>query len=264
MASDASVGGGGGSEVVRPPIQDNIFDDPETPLVLDLFCGHGGVGHALAQLDQDINLIGFDIVDRSDTYPGHFVQADMTRPPIGAPFADLIWASPPCSPYTSLAPIHYGSREAALEAGLRYLHRSRVVDVHYRQWSRHWIIENVPGATRVGDLDPDVRLNGLAFGQPYDLERHFQTSFECPNAVAPGTPEISIDTRDEQSVQALADAKGVPAEWGKQGVRSAVPKEYVYWLLHHAPIDVLDIPKPDCLQPDLTTFGGHPGGPADV
>lgn len=240
---------------IHPPIEDNIFDDPDTPLILDLFCGHGGVGHALKELDQDVNVIGIDIVDRSDTYPGHFIQADLRKPPIGAPFADLVWASPPCTPYSSLSATHYGSAEAALEECFRYLHRSKVVGVHYQAWARHHIIENVPGATRVGDLETNVRLNGLAFDQPYRLERHFQTSFECPDATARGQPEVAVDTRGDQSVAALAEAKGVPAEWGKQGVRSAIPREYVYWLLHHAPLDNLDVPKPERSQ--RTLFEGR-------
>ena len=243
----------GTERIVRTPIEGNIFDDPETPLVLDLFCGHGGVGHALAELDQEINVIGFDIEDQSDTYPGHFVQADLRQAPFIAPFADLIWASPPCTPYSSLSPTYYGSREAALQECFRYLHK-RDVDGVYGGYTRHYVIENVPGATDVGDLDTNVRLNGLAFGQPYDLERHFQTSFDCPNAVAPGTPDVTVDTRDNQSVEALAEAKGVPASWGKQGVRSAIPEEYVYWLLHHSPIETLEVPKPECIQPDLSTF----------
>ena len=43
-------------------------------LVVDLYCGHGGAGLALDALD--IGFIGVDIVDRSDTYPGEFIQGD--------------------------------------------------------------------------------------------------------------------------------------------------------------------------------------------
>jgi len=31
------------------------------------------------------------------------------------------------------------------------------------------------------------------------------------------------------------DRKGVPASWGKQDVRSTLPWQYVYWILHHCP-----------------------------
>lgn len=240
---------------------------------VDLFCGHGGVGRAFQQAPAPLDawtFAGFDIDDHSETYPGRFGQADLYDPPSlvalgervdypggqgyrtlyadrgrladddpGLPSAkgltaDVVWASPMCNPYSSLAPTYYGSQEAALEANDRITDDLRELCLSI---APHYIIENVPRATYVGDLHANVRVNGLAFGLPFDLERHFETTFECPDAYLDGEPEIVVDTREDQyqSVKDLAEAKGVPAEWGKQAVRSAIPWEYVYWVLHHCP-----------------------------
>lgn len=216
-------------------------------LVYDLYCGHGGVGLALDQLG--VEYVGVDIADRSETYPGEFVQADASRPPLSTG-ADVVWASPPCTAYSTLSPTAYGSREAALEA-CPTIPELRVRDIADKLGAEY-IIENVPGATREGHLRDVTRVNGLAFGKAYDLERHFETSFRCPDAIGVGEPSVKVQTRDgqDQSARPLADAKGVPASWGKQGVRSAIPREYVLWLLSHCP--GVDAPRPEREQQMLT------------
>jgi hypothetical protein len=243
---------------------------------VDLFCGRGGVGRAFAggRAPKDPwTFAGFDHEDYADSYPGEFYQRDLIPMPSvcdlaedttcsrgitashtvptsvvddehGLPTnygltADVVWVSWPCTAYSSLSPTHYGSREAALEACPRITDdvRERLLEI-----APHYVIENVPGATRVGDLDANVRVNGLAFGKPFDLERHFETTFPVPDAYLSGEPEVPVDTRGDQSVQDLAEAKNVPASWGKQGVRSAIPQEYVEWILHHCPS--FPTPKP--------------------
>lgn len=217
----------------------NQQDVSRAPLVYDLYCGAGGVGLALDALD--VEYIGVDIVDFSDTYPGEFIQADASAPPLDAG-ADLVWASPPCTAYSSLSPSYYGSREAAMDAC------PTIPDLDVREIAERlgaeYVIENVPGASWQGHLNDPARVNGLAFDKPYDLERHFETSFPVPDAIETGEPEVKIQTRDEddQSSKPLADAKDVPASWGKQAVRSAIPREYVNWILHHCP--TVDAPKP--------------------
>lgn len=217
------------------------------PLVYDLYCGHGGVGLALDAFGVDY--IGVDIEDRSDTYPGEFIQADASQPPL-EDGADLVWASPPCTAYSDLSPSYYGSRESALEE-CPTIPELRVREIA-ESLGAEYVIENVPGATRVGHLQNPTRINGLAFGKPYDLERHFETSFPVPDAVETGEPTVKVQTRDEddQSVKDLAQAKGVPSEWGKQGVRSAIPEEYVRWLLSYCPS--LDVERPTRSQRMLT------------
>ena len=232
--------------------------------IADLFCGRGGVGHALKKFFPHHVYAGFDIVDYSAKYPGQFIQCDLiNNRPINRdrPTADIAWVSFPCTAYSSLSATHYGSAEAALEAN------PRITD-EFRAWLRenfaHYIIENVPRATYHGDLDANVRINGPAFGQDYIYERHFETTFSCPDAWAPRRPDkdyITIDTRstDDQSSAALADAKGLPEDWSdKQAIRSATPWQYVYWLLAHCPSIQCPCPKQK-RQPTLGETIGTPG-----
>jgi hypothetical protein len=196
-------------------------------LVYDLYCGHGGVGLALDELDVDF--VGVDISDRSETYPGRFIRADASQPPLDDD-ADLVWASPPCTPYSSLSATAYGSAEAAREAN------PTIPELDVRAVADHlgaeYVIENVP---RCDDLHDPTRLNGHAFGADYDLERWFETSFPLPDHQVSGTPSTPVDTRRDQSIAPLAAAKGVPMSWGKQGVRAAIPRQYVRYVLGYCP-----------------------------
>jgi len=219
--------------------------DRSRPLVYDLYCGHGGVGLTLDELG--FRFVGVDVEDRSASYPGEFVEADASRPPLEGG-ADLVWASPPCTAYSELSPTHYGSREAAMDA-CPTIPELRVREIA-ESLGAEYVIENVPGASHVGHLHDAARVNGLAFGKPYDLARHFETSFPVPDANEPGEPAVTVDTREDQSVADLADAKGVPASWGKQGVRSAIPPEYVRWVLSFCP--TLDVERPERPQRMLT------------
>lgn len=211
----------------------------DRPLVYDLYCGHGGVGLALE--DIGVKHVGIDIEERGDTYPGEFIRSDASNPPL-SPGADLVWASPPCTAYSELSPTYYGSREAAMDAC------PTIPELRVREVAEHlgaeYVIENVRGAASCGHLRNTTRVNGLAFGKGYDLERHFETSFPVPDAYEPGTPDIVVNTRSgrSQSVKRLADEKGVPSSWGKQGVRSAIPREYVNWILSFC--STVDAPRP--------------------
>ncbi|WP_135666558.1 hypothetical protein [Halorhabdus rudnickae] len=260
--------------------------------VVDLFSGRGGVGLSLfdkAPLPIEPRVFaGFDIEDYSDTYPGRFAQADLLDDPsfedlaekVGMPTggydsirvprnvvddeyglpvlrgltADVVWCSFPCQAYSSLSPTYYGSQEAALEANPRITDELRefLLDI-----APNYVIECTPRATKIGDLDANVRINGLAFGLPFDLTRHFETTFPCPDAYLDGEPEVAVSTRegDDQSSNALAEAKGVPAGWGKQGVRSAMPWQYVYWLVHHCP--TVPGPAPKRVYQTLTPTMGN-------
>lgn len=214
--------------------------------VLDLYSGRGGVGLALSELDG-VDHVGVDVEDYSDTYPGEFIQGDASEF-VGGGF-DLVWASPPCTAYSDLSPTAYGSREAAMDA-CPTIPELRVREIAQAAGAEY-VIENVRGASRAGHLRDATRVNGLAFGKPYDLVRHFETSYPCPDAYEPGEPTVKVQTRDgqDQSVADLAAAKDVPASWGKQGVRSAIPREYVYWVLSYCP--TVDAPRPDRSQQTL-------------
>jgi hypothetical protein len=256
--------------------------------VVDLFCGRGGVGNALAGGDLPLEswtFAGFDWEDYADTYPGDFVQADLLDDPDvvslsegtqcskrfsggmtvpstivedehGLPTlcgltADVVWVSFPCIAYSSLTPCNYADAEDPQQAALD--DNPRITD-EFREFllnlAPHYVIENVPRATKLGDLDANARVNGLAFQPPsapaeekYNLTRHFETTFPLPDAYRePEADEeyTTVDTRDDQSIQDLAAAKNVPASWGRQGVRSAIPQEYVEWVLHFCP----SVPSP--------------------
>jgi len=230
------------------------------PQVADFFCGHGGVGRALDKWFPRRMYFGVDYQDYGAEYPGQFVQADLLdgTPPFDGVVADLIWVSFPCTGYSSLTATNYprdeydDPREAALADN------PRLTD-SLREWcldhAAHYVIENVPRATEYGDLDANCRANGLFFGEAFDYERHFETTFECPDAYVAGDADVTIDTREDQSVRPLAEAKGVPAEWGKQAVRSAIPWQYVWWVLSHCPS--VPCPAPKHEQYTLASqFGG--------
>ena len=232
--------------------------------VVDYFCGKGGVGRSLQKWLPRRMYFGVDNQPYGDEYPGAFVQADLISAfeddgPPHLPFesnaiADVAWVSWPCTAYSSLSATHYGSKEAALKANPRIPDglREWLLDRH-----AHYVIENVPRATAVGDLDANCRVNGLAFGEPYDLTRHFETTFEVPDAYVAGDPAVAVDTREEQSIEELAAAKDLPAEWGKQAVRSAIPWHYVWWILGHCPS--IEIPIPETEQRSIDEWGDGVG-----
>jgi hypothetical protein len=49
----------------------------------------------------------------------------------------------------------------------------------------------------------------------------------------------------------------VPAEWGKQAVRSAIPWQYVWWILGHCPS--IEIPIPETEQRSIDEWGDGVG-----
>jgi len=250
--------------------------------VADFFAGRGGVGRALDKWFPQTMYFGVDNQPYGAEYPGRFVQADLLTEedlPFQGVVADLIWVSFPCTAYSSLSATHYGSAEAALEANPRITDdlREWLLDhaAHYvtennltwdtplhrtpfygTKWPRSGrsVIKNVPRATDVGDLDANCRCNGLFFGEDFDLERHFETTFEVPGAYVAGDATITVDTRVDQSVTELAAAKGVPKEWGKQAVRSAVPWQFVWWVLAYCPSIPLPVPRME--QRSLHEFSG--------
>jgi len=109
----------------------------------------------------------------------------------------------------------------------------------------HCIVENVP---RCPKLEDPTRINGLAFGLPFDLERHFETSYPVPHAVETGQPDLTMSTRDNYNNttyqrQELAEAKGVPTDWPEESVHAAIPSEYVRWLLSFCPSVAVEPPR---------------------
>jgi hypothetical protein len=244
-------------------------NDGGTPQVLDLYSGPGGVGVALDALC--IDHAGVDIIDYSDTYPGKFVQGDASWVPFVArlPSPDLLWLSPPCQRWSQLSVANasrYDWPDGEIERrypGFDDLNVRDVIDVLDPD---HYIIENVP---RCPELRDPVRLDGLAFGKPYRIRRHFETSFPAPDHVDNGRPGIGIGTNDahgntEYQRRELAEAKGIPTDWSEQATHSAIPREYVQYLLHYCP-STPEVPLPlGAPGQRLLTDGyggtGHQGG----
>lgn len=232
--------------------------------VLDLFSGRGGVGQALAKwLTDRRTFLGVDIEAYGEDYPGPFLQADLLDPdhrPFSGVTADVVWVSFPCNAYTQLSRANWDDAEYEDPQTWAFDTYPRLTD-EFREWlldiAGHYIIENVPRATALGDLHANCRLNGLAFGEPFDLERHFETTFPVPDAYTPGVPDIPVDTRENQSVRALAAAKGVPTTWPKQAVRSAIPWQYVWWLLSYCP--AIGWPRPTIEQASFSSLTGSAG-----
>lgn len=225
--------------------------------VLDLFCGRGGTGRALDDWFPKRMFLGVDKEDHSDEYPGQFLQADLIDPdtrPFNGPVADVVWVSWPCIAYADPSAIEYGSADAALDEN------PRLTD-EFREWllsiAGQYIIENVPNASYYGDLDANVQLNGLGFGEDFDNTRVFETTFECPDVYESGDPEITMNVDGDQSITDLAEAKGVPSSWGKSAVRSAIPWQYVFHLLNYCPSVPVPPPKKD--QQTLDAITSEPG-----
>lgn len=224
-------------------------------LVVDLYSGRGGVGYALK--DIGVDHIGVDIEDYAEDYPGEFIQGDASSvkwllnalaPFLNAYETVIVWMSPPCqrwSPLTKINAERYEWGDGEIEERYPGFEDLNVRDVLAAIDPDHYVIENVP---RCPHLDDPVRVNGLAFGLPFDLERHFETSFEAPHAVEKGQPELTMSTRDnynntEYQRRELAEAKGVPTDWPEQSVHSAIPSEYVGWLLSFCPSVAVEPPR---------------------
>lgn len=205
--------------------------------VLDVYCGPGGVSHSLQQIAHDdyllVDLAGVDVADHAETYPARFHNTDASdiQQMVERFYhrdLDLLWLSPPCQAYSRLSYVHYDDPKEA---------HPTFADLGVREVIRYldpeeYIIENVAGCD---DLDEPTRVNGFGVGEEYGLERWFETSFDCPDACDTGQSVFDASKGIGSSYTEVAEAKGVPAEWGKSAVRSAIPEAYIRYLLYHCP-----------------------------
>lgn len=244
-------------------------------VVIDLYSGRGGVGHALDRLGFEH--IGIDIEDYADDYPGTFVQGDASDVEwllnVLARYLEeyetvVLWMSPPCLRYTPLTQINaarYDWDEDEMERRYPGFEELNVREVIAAIGPDEYLVENVP---RCDELKNPTRVNGLAFGLPFDLERHFETSFAVPHAVETGEPDLTMSTRDnynntECQRRELAEAKSVPTDWPEQSVHSAIPPEYVQYLLHYCPaVDGVSLPSSLRQRPLSDEFVAADGGTA--
>lgn len=206
----------------------------EQPIrVLDVFCGAGGVGWALKDPFKSERVrgtfLGIDKEPHGDTYPGQFKQIDvqdLTLDALGlSEPVDLVWLSPPCQAYSKLSHISHDNPKEVHptfdELGVHEL--AETLGTEY-------VIENVVGCD---DLRDPVKLNGPAFGEPYIYERLFETSFDVNSwREKPTGDEIRMCKVGEKE---QARAKGVPEDWSKTAIRSALPRVYIGYLISHCP-----------------------------
>jgi DNA (cytosine-5)-methyltransferase 1 len=147
------------------------------PRLLDLFCGAGGaaVGYHRAGFD----VIGVDIRPQPH-YPFPFIQADaMTFPLDGY---DAIHASPPCQAYSTQGNRSRLEHPDLLPAVLERLGKLRIP----------WVVENVPGATRL--MPNRFVLSGAMFGLGVHRPRCFVSNVLvlAPYRMAPPADGIGV------------------------------------------------------------------------
>lgn len=222
--------------------------------ILDLCCGAGGVGVALRNLlnhgSQEGRFIGVDIEDHSDTYRGEFVQADvstLTLDKLGLSVpVDLVWMSPPCKAYSKASYIHHDSPKE-VHPTFDDLNVYEIAE----SLGKEYVIENVP---ECGDLRDPIELNGPAFDLQLLFKRAFSTSFPVNSwTEEPTGDEYKLANLSQRK---LAELKGVPPEWGKSALRSAIPREYVGYLLSHCPT-ISDLTLDDAVTAYRTLGAGE-------
>jgi hypothetical protein len=149
-------------------------------------------------------------------------------------------------------PLRLGPHAQGEVPHLRRPERSRVLDALDPEY---YVIENV---ATCDDLRDPARVNGQAFGLPIENERHFETNFPVPDALGSGRPEFVIGRGYDH--HDLAAAKGVPASWAESEVTSAIPREFVQYVLSYCPA-FPEIPAPETQkQPRQTTLAEHKNG----
>ena len=130
---------------------------------LDLFCGGGGVAYGLLRAGFEV-LVGIDIEDHSQSYPGVFLQGDALEAPFDLAEFDFVWASPPCQAYSTATPSH------------RRGDHPRLIEAMRRLLAGHpfTVIENVMTAP----IRPDLVLDGPMFGlDRIERRRKFELSW---------------------------------------------------------------------------------------
>ena len=186
-------------------------DYTKRPVLLDLFSGAGGAafGYYLA----GFRVIGVDVVNQPH-YPFEFHQEDALEYLVehGQEF-DAIHASPPCQAYSVASVIHRNNGKEYPDLILKtreLLNKS----------SRHWIIENVPGAPL---LSP-IMLCGLMFELRVFRHRLFETSF----LIVPPEHPSHKGKRIGEGYYSVAGSSGRWKSWGtvKRNVSKGTVKEW--------------------------------------
>jgi len=221
---------------IQPP------EDGREIRVLDLCSGPGGVGVALRTIFHQPNVdgwfLGVDVDDYTDTYPGEFRQMDFRNLTLDAlgleERVDLVWVSFPCLAYTRLSHIHHDDPTEAHQTIPEY----NVREVCERL-GHEYVIENVETCHDLIE-ERTVKVNGQPFGRPLNYPRKFETSFhdqfEDDHFTGPTKNAETVAVATATSEE-LAEAKQIPeaAAWTEQEAKSAIPPQYVAFILSHCP-----------------------------
>ncbi|WP_307855779.1 DNA methylase [Kibdelosporangium banguiense] len=132
-------------------------------MLLDAFCRKGGAGYGYQA--AGFNVVGVDIEDHSNGYPGEFHQGDAVEfiRRHGHEF-DVIHASPPCQRETALT--------KGTNKGRVYPDLIPPTRIELDRTGRPWVMENVQGS----QLRKDLVLCGLSFGLRVFRHRVFELS----------------------------------------------------------------------------------------
>ena len=202
--------------------------------VLDLFCGAGGASMGYAKAGFDV--VGVDIKKHKD-YPFPMVVADIKNiQPADLLGFDLIHASPPCQPFTSLMNLAKAQGKETNKEDLLVFTRTLL-----RATGINYIIENVPGAP----LIRPVQLCGSSFGLKVRRHRLFESFLqlkgsECDHK-AQGRPigvygsmrdQIPNGGRTANSVEEAREAMGIDWDMKWSDLVEAIPPAYTEYLAH--------------------------------
>lgn len=200
--------------------------------VLDLFCGAGGASMGYHQAGFEV--IGVDNKKHKD-YPFEMIVSDVFE--LDKVFMlqfDMIHASPPCQPFTSLMKLAHAQGKETNKPDLLEPTRHLL-----RSLGKDYVIENVPGAP----LIKPVQLCGSSFDLKVRRHRLFESFMplkgsECDHK-SQGRPvgvygsmkdQIPNGGRTADSVEQARDAMGIdwPMKWGD--LVEAIPPAYTKYL----------------------------------
>ena len=164
-----------------------------SPIALDLFCGGGAVCAGLQSVGFEV--VGIDVVRKHHkNYPGHFIHADATKPPVRLDDFDFVWASPPCQAFSSATPTEAKTSHPKLIEPIRELLAGHPLTC----------IENVPGAP----IRKDLVLTGQVVGLERIIRRRwFELSFLLLQPPIPRQPKHFFRDHDGVTISTRMCAK---------------------------------------------------------
>jgi DNA (cytosine-5)-methyltransferase 1 len=213
-------------------------------IILDLFCGGGGAAEGYLRAFPDAEIVGVDIADHAENYPGTFVKLDaldyLRR--YGSMF-DLIHASPPCqsySPHVTSRSSQWVPTKGKDEPALIGAVRDLLLEV-----GKPYVIENVMGARK--ELRSPALLCGSMFGLPIARHRLFETSFPVrlmPHAKCSGIAKQYAAAKGweyrDMSVTGKGRREGTTGRWmevmgithamTQSEIAESIPPAYTAWV----------------------------------